>query len=448
MILRAIAAAIARKIITRSRATFGSQRSGEWRHAIDFSSRRKALIGITMKAVVLLAALLLAAHLPPAATRSVMHHRSILQAAAAANDTADLVDEEADSPVPTPAPSAAIKASPVPAAKAPALDVALDVALDAALGAAIDAGLTTAGSQPTMPPDPNDLMKQLVATLPKERLNGSDPYRICVPDTTLPWAICSGDIQTSNGTNAGFDIATDASSVTGFEANAVKKVLKDSFKWEYGRQYVFVCYGSKTDILNDLDPSLGDANCDIAAAGIDISTDLVRRGILFGIVPTYRSGLAVVTSANVEVGTMWFFLKPFSWGVWLTWIIMTIVMVFVFYFFEIAAGATSNRFAKGWGGVKESSINTLMFSFGRKGPTLGEVLSTPARLMAVAYVFFLMIFVQLYTAQLAGSLAALNIRAQVSGLSDLVTQQLHTVVPSDLKSQVAPAWRHLLHGEG
>lgn len=177
-------------------------------------------------------------------------------------------------------------------------------------------------------------------------------------------------------------------------------------------------------------------------------------------------------------------------GVWLTWIIMTsehwarppgtpcsacphmrhalsalpvhppssptVVMVFVFYFFEIAAGATSNRFAKGWGGVKESSINTLMFSFGRcgtggsqlsaqrggtdawcacdadvfhshapcrKGPTLGEVLSTPARcapaglgcqlpgliarsaanvglafhcvhpvrrLMAVAYVFFLM----------------------------------------------------------
>ena len=48
----------------------------------------------------------------------------------------------------------------------------------------------------------------------------------------------------------------------------------------------------------------------------------------------------------------------------------------------------------GWKGFYESALNTLFFSFNRKGPTLGEVSSTPARVLAIFWVFYLMIFLQ------------------------------------------------------
>ena len=53
-----------------------------------------------------------------------------------------------------------------------------------------------------------------------------------------------------------------------------------------------------------------------------------------------------------------------------------------------------------------------------------------------------MIFVQIYTAQLAGLLAARSVRGTVDGLDGLKSGEYHVVYPADISSSVAAAGLH------
>ncbi|KAL4459221.1 hypothetical protein ABPG75_014086, partial [Micractinium tetrahymenae] len=238
------------------------------------------------------------------------------------------------------------------------------------------------------------------------------PYNVCVPDAALPYAYCASESATPS----------DPENVLGYEAAAVRKLLEDGYlaEWTYGRDWQFLCMGSKEDIRADLTSAA--PQCLVAAMGQDVTEDALKQGIRFSYFPTERSGIA-----------------PFHWSVWLTWIVLTLVMVLVVYLAETSTANDSNRYTKGWKGFYESALNTLFFSFNRKGPTLGEVSSTPARVLAIFWVFFLMIFLQIYTAQLAGLLAAKNIRGTVTSVDDLKGGQFDVVFPADLTSSVAAA---------
>ncbi len=127
-------------------------------------------------------------------------------------------------------------------------------------------------------------------------------------------------------------------------------------------------------------------------------------------------------------------MQPFHWSVWVTWIVITLVLVVVLYVCETATADPSNRFTKGWAGFRDSAFNATFFSLNRcaaggqlagaaaanvasslpsqqcaahpaaahpaaahpatlcsKGPTLGELGSTPARVLSIFTIFFFMI---------------------------------------------------------
>ncbi|KAI7840176.1 hypothetical protein COHA_005959 [Chlorella ohadii] len=218
-------------------------------------------------------------------------------------------------------------------------------------------------------------------------------------------------------------VVAEPSGVIGYEAKSVYKLLTDPgylADWTYGTDFQFLCLGTKQDIIDDL--ASPDPQCLVAAMGLDITELSLTKGIKFSYFPTDRAGVA-----------------PFHWSVWVTWIVITLVLVVVLYVCETATADPSNRFTKGWAGFRDSAFNATFFSLNRKGPTLGELGSTPARVLSIFTIFFFMIFLQLYTAQLAGLLAAKNIRGTVTGVDDLKNGDFTFFYPSDIAESVTAA---------
>lgn len=257
------------------------------------------------------------------------------------------------------------------------------------------------------------------------------PYNICLPYAALPYVYC-------HNFNADGTVA-DPSGVLGFEADMVNQLLSKGYlaNWTYGTDYQFLCVGAKSALKDDL--LSPEPRCLVAAGGLDITLQRLQWGIKFSLYPTDRSGVVVLTTAQVETGGMWFFLKPFSWQVWLSWGLLCLVMIAIMYAAETSTADPKNRFTHGWRGFCDSALNSAFLTFNRKSPNLSEIISTPARVMVIFAAFVFMIFVQIYTAQLAGLLAAKNIKSKVHSVDGLRSGQFQYAYPGDLNEFVVAA---------
>ena len=95
-----------------------------------------------------------------------------------------------------------------------------------------------------------------------------------------------------------------------------------------------------THMLNELQ---NNTVCDIAAAGIPVTTESLKMGLQFS-VPTFTNGLAIAVSSSYQEASMWAFTAAFSWGVWVA-IIGTSMLVglVVFGIDAIEMGVRKNK---------------------------------------------------------------------------------------------------------
>lgn len=266
------------------------------------------------------------------------------------------------------------------------------------------------------------------AFYPRPSVTGGPPYNVCVARNAAPWAYCGAyDNQT---------LVAKKGAVIGVEVQAAATVLERA-GWDYGTDYQFLCLATVTDVVADLVSS--DPLCMLGLMGLDVTDQYLQMGIQFPPVPTFYSGLAVVAyGAAFTGGGMWFFVKPFTWEVWVTWAVIVVVMMFVFYLAEISIpDEKGNLYQNGAMGMFDCFYESFFKTVNKKGPKVSEEISYPSKTIVLFSSFFFLVFWNLYTAQLAGLRSAQFIQSDVTGLQSLQgNSKYYVITPSTVHETV------------
>eukprot|EP00803_Ostreobium_quekettii_P006564 evm.model.scf_488EXC.6 EVM.evm.TU.scf_488EXC.6 scf_488EXC:41654-44638(-) len=212
----------------------------------------------------------------------------------------------------------------------------------------------------------------------------------------------------------------DPDSFQGFDIELVR-YMATRFGWDPAN-YTFECFSALEDILDDLEKD-GGSRCDIAASGITRSADREARGIQFTY-PTFRSGLGIMVRASVKQGSLWAFLNPLHWSVWLATLATALaVALLVFVIESLAVHGFVHR--KDWAGGLRNAVWDSMIALVNFGHF--EVESTAARFVALGYGFLVLIVINTYVANLAAFLTVTQVGTNVSKVEDLYGERVATV---------------------
>lgn len=183
-----------------------------------------------------------------------------------------------------------------------------------------------------------------------------------------------------------------------------------------------------THMLNELQ---NNTVCDIAAAGIPVTTESLKMGLQFS-VPTFTNGLAIAVSSSYQEASMWAFTAAFSWGVWVA-IIGTSMLVglVVFGIDAIEMGVRKNKeentIEVGEGSMKKPFSSYIWESMVR--PTQArdqEALSVAANVVIFFFAFQCLVLVTIYTANTTANITATRLKTQINGLEDLPGKRVGT----------------------
>lgn len=104
---------------------------------------------------------------------------------------------------------------------------------------------------------------------------------------------------------------TDASNYSGYEVELARKVFA-LVGWQPS-MLTWLCLDWE-EMMAHL--RAGDGVCNLAAAGVMVSTAEIANGIVFSW-PTYQNGLGVAIINNQRAASIWAFANAFSWDVWI-----------------------------------------------------------------------------------------------------------------------------------
>lgn len=169
-------------------------------------------------------------------------------------------------------------------------------------------------------------------------------------------------------------------------------------------------------MLEDLQTPGG--NCSIGIGGITITTDREEAGIEFSY-PTYSSSLALMVTSRKERPDAFYFLKPYSWDVWLA--MGVTVLFFPLLIFLIDTLSKRGRVRReDWGpGMKEATWATAWTAMSYDP---FPVRTWSARVTVVTFGFLALVFINTWQANLAAFLTG----ARAGGLAAAWQQEART----------------------
>ncbi|KAI7841698.1 hypothetical protein COHA_004565 [Chlorella ohadii] len=164
--------------------------------------------------------------------------------------------------------------------------------------------------------------------------------------------------------------------------------------------------------------------------------DALSAGVMFSDFPSTCSGIAVLTRARLQQSSIWFFLQPLAWGVWVLWLGLTAALIILMWLADVSYADDRSQYAQGWRGFGDAAFVTSTMSFTRAGANRFDHGTLAARLLGLFAAFFFMIFFTIYTAQLAGRLAVSSLQ---SSFASLRTGDFAVVYPRNLAWAAASA---------
>lgn len=226
----------------------------------------------------------------------------------------------------------------------------------------------------------------------------------------IPMASCSPTADPS--TYSGFDIDL-------FRRTALIAGWDETTNVSQPDSYEFRCMPFDLMISDLTDPN---GTCTVATAGVTITGEREGKGIQFTY-PTLRSGLAIMVHRQ-ESGGGWFFLRPFSWGVWLA-ILLTIALIpivtLVTEFLSIEGRIERRDVGPG---LKEASWRS-MWTFLLLEPY--HVTAIASRIVGVVYGAVATVLVNCFCANLAAALTVSQLTSSINSVNDLRGRAVGTV---------------------
>ena len=132
--------------------------------------------------------------------------------------------------------------------------------------------------------------------------------------------------------------------------------------------------------------------------------------------------LSIVTRGNEEVPPWTAFLKPFSWGIWGSWLLAACMSGAVFWVLEAGkAGADFGTHSGiSWQSFRSNIVHSVWLSW---SATTGAASHTPGTMLGKCFSsiwsLFCIVMMASYTASLAAHLVQRDVAAEVSGIEDL-----------------------------
>jgi hypothetical protein len=179
-------------------------------------------------------------------------------------------------------------------------------------------------------------------------------------------------------------LTNESDYITGHDVEAARRIFL-IIGWLEDQDYVFQCM-HRVNITNALlDDS--DATCFAAVGAMVANTTLYAQGMKFSH-PIFRGYLALLTFSSAHRGSLWSFLVPYDWTLWIA-IVLTIftlpILLWVFETWERGKEVRSSwpkLFTLGW-----QSIGIFL------GIDTVVVTSIPSRLVSLAYSFLILILI-------------------------------------------------------
>lgn len=207
-------------------------------------------------------------------------------------------------------------------------------------------------------------------------------------------------------------------SVDVFRAMATEVGLREEY------DYRFVCMGERgfDEMLDEMYDAHEDSICDIAASSVTVTAERIRRGLTFS-ASTLQSSLATMVYAPSDQKNVWQFMKPLHWNVWIS-LIGTIITTSILTTLIEAVLTTSSSSSSVWCGMRDSmwhalSHTLLIDAF--------SVKSLPARIIAAAFGFVVLIVSSTYTANMVVFLTTRGSDLPVQNVRDLQGRAVVTV---------------------
>uniref|UniRef100_A0A0G4HKJ0 Ionotropic glutamate receptor C-terminal domain-containing protein n=1 Tax=Chromera velia CCMP2878 TaxID=1169474 RepID=A0A0G4HKJ0_9ALVE len=242
----------------------------------------------------------------------------------------------------------------------------------------------------------------LLSLLAQLWCTAAQPYDVCI-SAWSPFVFC--------------DANEDPSTYSSYEVDLFRKVMEKT-TW-HGNDWRFVC-GSWDPILEEIVKPYGETTCHVVAMGLYVDSSFMEAGVQFTS-PTYANGLKVMVNTTPET-SMWSFLRPFSWEVWVTTIAIAFLLGLALGIIEVSLKGASNNVEK----TKEF-METSFFGIGALvGFNDGQPASAPSRFLIIIYGLVVLVLQNTYTANLAAQITAVSISSRIFGVSDLAGRKVGT----------------------
>eukprot|EP00775_Hariotina_reticulata_P011724 gene11724-11868_t len=169
--------------------------------------------------------------------------------------------------------------------------------------------------------------------------------------------------------------------------------------------YFFSCDANYTNLLTDLLSPAG--NCSIAATGVWLDPSSVTAGTLQFSWPTYKSGMRIMFTSRVKVGSMWAYLTGFHWSIWITLPITAVttgLLIAVIEWVQCKSTELDNPQVVAKGVAWQEWLWFCLARLTGLQTHMRDPSSDAARLLYASYSFFMLIIVSLYIGASAGTL--------------------------------------------
>ncbi|XP_029128844.1 glutamate receptor 2.8 isoform X1 [Cajanus cajan] len=202
---------------------------------------------------------------------------------------------------------------------------------------------------------------------------------------------------------------SNATKISGFVVDVFLEAVK---ALPFPISYEFI----PLDNYEALGGSHGDKNSREFDAGVgDVSIVYYRTNYFDFTLPYLESGVSMVVSMKHDQRrNMWIFLKPLSWGLWLTTGAALVLTGFVVWFLEHRSNAAfSGTPDQQLGIVFWFSFSTLVFAHRER------LVSNWSRFVLIVWVFVVLIITQSYTASLASMLTIESLRPEFIDIKEI-----------------------------